>query len=76
MSSNSAPSGSGIARSSWVIERPSNILATTYIEEYVPTKTPIIKAWLNPLIISPPKKNKANKTSKVVNDVIKVLDNV
>jgi hypothetical protein len=43
------------------------------MDEYVPTKTPRIKAKLNPLIISPPKINKANKTNKVVKDVTTVL---
>ena len=40
------------------------MLATTYIDEYVPIKTPKIKAKLNPFINSPPKINRANKTNK------------
>ena len=44
-----------------------------YIEEYVPTITPIIKANINPRIDSPPKINIADKTISVVNDVFRVL---
>ena len=76
MPSKSVPSGSGIAKSSWVRVKVINILATTYIEEYVPIKTPKIKAKLNPLINSPPKIKSANKTNKVVKDVTIVLPRV
>ena len=42
-------------------------------EEYVPTKTPTIKANIKPLIASPPKMKIANKTTSVVNEVLMVL---
>ena len=45
-------------------------------EEYVPTKTPTIKANIKPLIASPPKMKIANKTTSVVNEVLMVLLNV
>ena len=45
-------------------------------EEYVPTSTPIIKANINPLIDSPPKRKIESSTTKVVNEVFKVLLNV
>ena len=53
-----------------------SIFATTYIDEYVPIITPRINARLNPLINSPPKINKANKTSNVVKEVTIVLPRI
>ena len=42
-------------------------------EEYVPTSTPIIKANINPLIDSHPKRKIESSTTKVVKEVFKVL---
>ena len=42
-------------------------------EEYVPTKTPTIRANNNPLKDSAPRKNIDINTTKVVNEVFKVL---
>ena len=53
-----------------------NTGAATKIDEYVPTTTPIIIANENPFNISPPKIYIANSASKVVVDVMSVLDNV
>ena len=44
----------------------------TKIEEYVPTKTPTIRANAKFLITSPPNKNKTTTTINVVKDVITV----
>ena len=43
------------------------------IDEYVPTKTPIIRANEKSWITSPPKKNSAKTTISVVNEVNIVL---
>ena len=48
----------------------------TNIEEYVPTITPIIIAKEKPFKIAPPKIYIDNRASKVVTEVIKVLDKV
>jgi hypothetical protein len=45
-------------------------------EEYVPTITPTIKANINPLITSPPKRKIISSTKNVVKDVLIVLLNV
>jgi hypothetical protein len=45
-------------------------------EEYVPTITPTIKANINPLITSPPKRKITSNTKNVVKDVLIVLLNV
>ena len=50
--------------------------AATNIDEYVPTTTPIIIAKEKPLSIAPPKIYIDSKASKVVTEVIKVLDKV
>ena len=47
-----------------------------YIEEYVPIITPINNAKENPNNISPPNNISDIKTKIVVNEVIRVLDNV
>ena len=47
-----------------------------YIEEYVPTITPNIIANEKPFNIAPPNKNIDKRASKVVTDVIIVLDKV
>ena len=48
----------------------------TNIDEYVPTNIPIIKAKINPLIAAPPKIKMINSTTKVVIEVLIVLDKV
>ena len=48
----------------------------TKIEEYVPTITPMIIANEKPFSMAPPKIYMEPKASKVVMDVIKVLDKV
>ena len=50
-------------------------LATKMLE-YVPTITPIIMAKEKPFSIAPPKMYIENNASKVVIEVIKVLDKV
>ena len=48
----------------------------TNIDEYVPTKIPIINANMNPLIAAPPKIKMINNTTNVVIEVLIVLDKV
>ena len=45
-------------------------------EEYVPTTIPIRSAKINPLIAAPPKMKMIKRTTKVVMDVLNVLDKV
>ena len=42
------------------------MVLAVYIDEYVPTTIPMIRAVENPRTASPPIKNSANNTSKVV----------
>ena len=56
--------------------RKNIICDATKIDEYVPIKTPIIIAKVNPLITSPPRKYKENNAKRVVTEVSVVLDNV
>ena len=46
------------------------------IELYVPTTTPIIKAKINPLILSPPKLKIVNRTTNVESEVLIVRESV
>jgi hypothetical protein len=48
----------------------------TNIEEYVPTRTPIIMANAKLWIISPPRKKSAKRTTRVVTEVKIVLESV
>ena len=56
--------------------KKDKLLLAIYIEEYVPTKIPIIIAKAKYLTAEPPNINKDTKTNSVVKDVMMVLDNV
>ena len=64
----------GFQKNNYFFFKVSNITGVaTNTDEYVPIRTPIINANINPLIDSPPKINIETSTTNVVNDVLRVL---